>query len=993
MYNIVAIAYFKYQSSHMYKLIKYTRRKTAMIIVLLCFIFFTSNTFAQASAWDYLYGSQLAGVSGDIDSDGDGFTNDEEKLLGTDPLSASSQLNLQLASYTGSSLVGLWKSRNDQQYQLQGNANLTGPWFDIGNELTGTGEELSQVITTTPALKGFYRLKVDCLTAPIPTQLTEVYPYDSDDDGVSDYQEFIQGRSPIENSDEFPALQLLFSMNHILSWDSVEGKRYQIEQKISSVWNELGSSYDGNGNRISQLVASATGNVSEFRIKVIDIDTDSDGVNDWDEIQVGLDPDSPKTDASTKGDGVALIDILDETHSIALDNPKPYANITSSESGEFTLSRVTGSKELTVNYTLIGTAIAGADYQMLSGQVVIPFGVRKVTIPVVPLAGSSLTSARTLKLTLGAGAYTISGSAERQVNIVRENVVNVQDYGAVGNGVADDTVAIQSAITALESDTTLNTLYFPSGTYRLNTLENSQETIYNTKRILKLGISDLANRDIFIKGDNGAVLYSTASPQRAHMLVAMGSFRSLTVTNLVFKQSDVLLSVGESQGSDGISVVRVDLREIQIIKFVDTEFNNCHGSADFYRSAYDARGKLKRLEFLNCKILNPHGSNTEDIQTQWSGGQQVGIGSWVGLARYEGCLFEGGSADMTDHSKAPIGRLKDGGHFGSPLRLEFINNVVRWMAVESMYQLNRGSYIGTTDQGFTIPVADGMTVVTVTVREEDATFVPGQILSVRTETTATVNGRNNIFRVVAFRKALNEVDVVNDGHVSAGHLGNDPPGTILARLKPIYVQEDASAVVEVRGNLLEGKLPPGAEPKNPTGIVSDGTGVIQGNYITGYATGILNYKGATMPLFPGTTGLVIYKNYIRLRHPDLSLTGERSYGVQTHANDIYVGHNVIVCPLSRRTVGIALRGSGANVFDNRVIALNKQVNGYSSSQRSLGIHVGNTSFGTYIYRNTTQNFDVGVGPEPYQSLIHYVEDHTSINDELAIDPRGVVPAP
>lgn len=43
------------------------------------------------------------------------------------------------------------------------------------------------------------------------------------------------------------------------------------------------------------------------------------------------------------------------------------------------------------------------------------------------------------------------------------NVLNVKNYGAVGNGIADDTTAINSALTALWSSG--GTLFFPTGTY------------------------------------------------------------------------------------------------------------------------------------------------------------------------------------------------------------------------------------------------------------------------------------------------------------------------------------------------------------------------------------------------------------------------------------------------------------------------------------------------------------------------------------------------
>ena len=62
-----------------------------------------------------------------------------------------------------------------------------------------------------------------------------------------------------------------------------------------------------------------------------------------------------------------------------------------------------------------------------------------------------------------------SGQTVRTVAAKLADVVSVKDFGAVGDGVADDTVAIQAAATALKviTDTQPSTLYFPSGSYKI----------------------------------------------------------------------------------------------------------------------------------------------------------------------------------------------------------------------------------------------------------------------------------------------------------------------------------------------------------------------------------------------------------------------------------------------------------------------------------------------------------------------------------------------
>jgi hypothetical protein len=68
---------------------------------------------------------------------------------------------------------------------------------------------------------------------------------------------------------------------------------------------------------------------------------------------------------------------------------------------------------------------------------------------------------------LNSSSVTATGSTTARTLANRfADVVNVKDFGAVGDGVADDTTAIQAGINYLES---LNggILYFPQGTYRI----------------------------------------------------------------------------------------------------------------------------------------------------------------------------------------------------------------------------------------------------------------------------------------------------------------------------------------------------------------------------------------------------------------------------------------------------------------------------------------------------------------------------------------------
>jgi hypothetical protein len=78
-----------------------------------------------------------------------------------------------------------------------------------------------------------------------------------------------------------------------------------------------------------------------------------------------------------------------------------------------------------------------------------------------------MTKTRDLADLGGGFIQTGTGAVQRTVEAKLKDVVSVKDFGAVGDGVADDAAAIQAAIDYVASSD-IQTIYIPSGKYKLN---------------------------------------------------------------------------------------------------------------------------------------------------------------------------------------------------------------------------------------------------------------------------------------------------------------------------------------------------------------------------------------------------------------------------------------------------------------------------------------------------------------------------------------------
>jgi hypothetical protein len=172
------------------------------------------------------------------------------------------------------------------------------------------------------------------------------------------------------------------------------------------------------------------------------------------------------------------------------------------------------------------------------------------------------------------------------------------------------------------------------------------------------------------------------------------------------------------------------------------------------------------------------------------------------------------------------------------------------------------------------------------------------------------------------------------------------------------------------------------------GISCIAKGRITGNFIRGYRAGVGQYD--TEDLYPSTRYTVIDSNVILTRNPT---SGPYcTYGIVSYGPQDIIFSNLVIIPISTTCIGISLMGTGSWVEANTVLAQQVVHYGYGSANRAVGIDIGNPSTGSTSAANRTCGFDVGIGPDPYQSPPHRVLSHFSTNDVLAVDPLGL-PSP
>jgi len=193
------------------------------------------------------------------------------------------------------------------------------------------------------------------------------------------------------------------------------------------------------------------------------------------------------------------------------------------------------------------------------------------------------------------------GTAVQAYNAALDDVVSVRSFGAVGDGVADDTAAIQAAIDSMAGAAPYGSVFFPAGTYK------TTSAIQMKKHVNLRGLGGYVS----VLNPNGCdgIVYDYTTGYGNSIIRDIGLQGTGTTANVAIRQATTTDEANTLYGLtfDGILILNFNTG-IELHTVQDVLINNCW--MQDINSGVELIGRCYVVNVKNTKIIKASGSGT-----------------------------------------------------------------------------------------------------------------------------------------------------------------------------------------------------------------------------------------------------------------------------------------------------------------------------------------------------------------------------------------------
>lgn len=246
---------------------------------------------------------------------------------------------------------------------------------------------------------------------------------DADGDGLPNWKESTAGTDPWSPT-SFHAVTRgsIGGQAASLDWFARRGKRYDLLLRTNLAaggWTTNLTWYGADTN-VSAAFAPPEG-ARYYSVEVRDLDTDADGLFDWEELALGLSPATNRSNRTSTTDSNKVRNAITRyTNWVSVIPLASSAEEGWPDPGVFAILRTGRVDRITIPFTIAGTAGAGTDYTLsTNGSITLEPGVREAWVQVTALADGAPEGDESVILTLGTSTlYRLGAPAAATVTIV-----------------------------------------------------------------------------------------------------------------------------------------------------------------------------------------------------------------------------------------------------------------------------------------------------------------------------------------------------------------------------------------------------------------------------------------------------------------------------------------------------------------------------------------------------------------------------------------------